>query len=57
MDTPPNIASRIVAAVVNRFADDHGIAREHLTTAPDLLTPVEVARATSTLGSEVIFNA
>ena len=56
MDTPTSLANRIANAVVNRFADDNGIARDHLTTEAHALTAVEVARATSALGAEVIFD-
>lgn len=56
MYTPSSVADRIVTAVVNRFADDNGIARDHLTTEAHALTAVEVARATSALGAEVIFD-
>jgi hypothetical protein len=56
MDTPSHIAGRIAAAAVDRFADDNGIARTHLTTDGDSLSPVEVVRAVRALGSEVIFD-
>lgn len=54
MVTPTDIAARIAAAAVDRFADANGIARSHLTTEPQSLTPVEVARAARVLGAEVI---
>lgn len=45
MDTQTLLAERIVAAVVAKFAADHGIAPEHLTTDTCGLTPAEVYRA------------
>ena len=56
MDTPTHIANRIVAAVVDRFADDNGIARGHLTTDKSSLTPADVVRATTALGTAVVFD-
>jgi hypothetical protein len=57
MNTPTELAGRIVAAAVDRFADDNGIARTHLTTEREELSPSDVARATRALGSGVIFDA
>jgi hypothetical protein len=56
MDTPSHIAGRIAAAAVDRFADDNGIARTHLTTETESLTAVEVFRATRALGMGVVFD-
>lgn len=56
MDTTTELAERIALAAVHKFADDSGITRAHLTTSKQSLTAGDVARATRTLGSEVIFG-
>jgi len=57
MYTTPDLAGRIASAAVDRFSDDNGITRTHLTTERHALTPGEIARATRVLGSKVIFDA